>query len=97
VNARKILVVDDEADSRALLKSALEGRDFKVVVAARAEEALETAAREKPDLILSDVVMPYMSGLALCRRLKADRRTSAVPIVLMSGLRRADADQAGAA
>lgn len=91
---RKILIVDDEADSRRVLKAALEGRDFQVVVASRAEEALEAAARERPDVVLSDVAMPYMSGLALCRRLKADKRTASTPVVLMSGMHRGDAEQA---
>jgi len=90
---RKILVVDDEADSRRVLKTALEGRDFMVLLASRAEEALEAAARERPDLVLSDVVMPYMSGLTLCRRLKADKRTASLPVVLMSGMRRGDVEQ----
>lgn len=90
----KILLVDDEADSRALLKEILENGDFHVTAVSRGEDAVSAAADQRPDLVLSDVVMPNMSGLALCRRLKSDRRTASVPVVLMSAMRRGELEQA---
>jgi two-component system alkaline phosphatase synthesis response regulator PhoP len=90
----KILVVDDEADSRALLRDVLESNDFRVILAERAEQAMAAAADQRPDLVLSDVVLPAMNGLTLCRRLKSDRRTAALPVMLMSAMRRGELEQA---
>ena len=90
----KILLVDDEADSRVLLRDVLEKADFRVILAERGEQAVSAAASHRPDLVLSDVVLPAMSGLTLCRRLKNDRRTAALPVVLMSAMRRGEAEQA---
>lgn len=92
--AYKILLVDDEADSRALIKELLEGDDFRVITADRAESAMAAAADHRLDLVLADVVMPFMSGVALCRKLKSDRRTASLPVVLMSAMRRGELDQA---
>jgi DNA-binding response OmpR family regulator len=90
----KILLVDDEADSRALLRDVLEQSEFQVVAIERAEEAVAAAIQHMPDLVLSDVVMPSMSGLALCRKLRGDRLTASTPIVLMSAMRRSELEQA---
>jgi DNA-binding response OmpR family regulator len=92
--AYKILLVDDEADSRSLLRDVLEKADYRVITAERGEQAVSAVASHRPDLVLSDVVLPAMSGLALCRALKGDRRTAGMPVVLMSAKRRAEAEQA---
>jgi DNA-binding response OmpR family regulator len=92
--SRTILIVDDEADSRAVLKHVLEADDYHVITADRAEAAAAAAAAKRPDLVLCDVVLPSMDGMALCRQLRADKRTAGVPIMLMSGLRRGEAEQA---
>jgi len=89
-----ILVVDDEADNRAFLKGILETQGFRVSAARQAGEAIETTAQSRSDLILSDVAMPGMSGMDLCRRLKADPRTARIPVVLMSGAHKDEKDQA---
>jgi DNA-binding response OmpR family regulator len=90
----KILLVDDEADSRTVIKTVLEHNDFRVITADHAEQAVAVANEERPDLVLADVVMPSMSGVALCRALRGDRRTASLPIVLMSAMRRGEAEQA---
>ncbi len=90
----KILVVDDEPDSCDILRETLERENFRVITAARADEALLAAAEARPDLVLSDVCMPRVNGLALCRRLRGDRRTANTPIVLISGTRKEDLQQA---
>lgn len=90
----RILVVDDDAEHRALLRGFLEKEDFTVSTAARAAEAAATALRTSPDLIVSDFVMPEGNGLALCRRLKDDRRTARTPVLLMSGARLSQTEQA---
>src|SRR6185503_9531689 len=55
-------------------------------------EALDLAVTFEPDVVISDVVMPVLDGLELCRRLKDDERTTYVPILLISGLKRSDDD-----
>lgn len=92
--AYKILLVDDEADSRLLVRDVLEKADFRVIAVERGEQAMSAMSSQRPDLVLSDVVLPAMSGVALCRRLKSDRRTAATPVVLMSAVRRGEHEQA---
>lgn len=86
----KVLVVDDEEESRRALGGLLGARGFSTVLAGGAEEGLRAALRARPDVVLSDVSMPGRGGLELCRALKADARTAAMPVVLMSGARRED-------
>lgn len=96
---KHILVVDDNADIRTYLGSWL-GKYYQVSCAADGKEGFETARREVPDLVLSDVMMPVMDGLELCRTLKADMATSHIPVVLLTARdmdeSRADAYNCGA-
>lgn len=78
-----ILVVDDNADLREWIASTLAGVGLATGVSG-AEAALEAAQALVPDLVVSDVRMAGMDGVELCRRLRADERTSHVPIVLLS-------------
>src|SRR6185369_6008684 len=68
----------------------LEG--YEVSGAKDGSEALGIAASFEPDVVISDVVMPVVDGLELCRRLKDDERTMYVPVMLVSGIRRSDDD-----
>ena len=90
----KVLVVDDEPDMLTTYRSLLEGAGFSVFCAGSAQEAVSAAAESRPDIILSDVSMPDTDGKALVARHKADRSTAAVPVVLMSGAYKEEADQA---
>ena len=83
---RKILVVDDEPDILDLARIAIESGGFKVVTVSSGEQALPLIAQEKPDLILLDVVLPGLSGLELCRRLKRDPATRGTKVVLFTAL-----------
>ncbi len=78
-----VLVVEDHADVRAYLRRHLAPR-YRVVEASDGAEGLDKARRLLPDLILSDVAMPGMDGLALCRALKADPETDFLPIILLT-------------
>ena len=81
-----ILVAEDDEDNRLVMKMLLELRGYRVVVAANGHEALEQAAREQPDLILMDLRMPQLNGLATARALRQHElpRLQRVPIIALS-------------
>ena len=80
----KILVADDERDIRELIGFTLRFAGFEVVLVADGIAAIEQAPLEQPDLILLDVRMPRVTGYDVCRLLKEDPATSAIPIVFLS-------------
>ncbi|MDE2291095.1 MAG: response regulator transcription factor [Elusimicrobia bacterium] len=90
----KVLLVDDEPDMLTAYRGLLEAAGFTVLCARSAQEAMGTAADSRPDLILSDVAMPDTDGKKLVSKLKADRATAAIPVVLMSGAYKEEKDQA---
>jgi two-component system cell cycle response regulator DivK len=81
-----ILVVEDDDDNRFVMKTLLELRGYRVIEASNGREAVELAAREKPDLILMDLKMPVLNGLAATRsiRQRANAGARRVPIVALS-------------
>jgi DNA-binding response OmpR family regulator len=79
--ARTILVVDDEPTLRETLVEALEGEGFRVVAAADGREALTAFRAERPDLVLLDLMLPELSGIEVCRIIRAE---SGVPIVMLT-------------
>jgi response regulator RpfG family c-di-GMP phosphodiesterase len=79
-----VLVVDDSSIIRALIDRGLREAGFVVLTAENGREALDLVRRQRPAMILSDVNMPEMDGLELCRRLHADRRFADIPFVAMS-------------
>ncbi len=81
---RKILLVDDVMQNRAILLEELSSLGFQVAEAANGLEALEVAARYQPDLIVMDLTMPAMDGLEATRRLRAIPRNAKLPIIAMS-------------
>ncbi len=81
-----VLVVDDEATNRALIRAILRRTPLKILEAADGLEAIEIAAREFPDLILMDVMMPRMDGLQATAHLKANPALRHIPIVIVTAL-----------
>jgi CheY-like chemotaxis protein len=79
-----ILIVDDEAPIRELLAAVLHDVGYRTVVAQHGHQALEVVAHERPDLIISDLMMPVLKGRGLCQRLKANPATQGIPIILMT-------------
>ncbi|MGF1517420.1 MAG: response regulator transcription factor [Nodosilinea sp.] len=77
-----ILVVEDTPSEMELMVHYLRDSGCTVICAVTAQEALEKSAHQPPDVIVSDVVMPGMSGFELCRQLKMAQATAQVPIVL---------------
>ena len=80
---RPILVVDDNADMRELIGFIL-GREFTVHLACNGREALAMLDGLTPDLVVSDIMMPEMSGIQLCRAIKQDGRLQDIPVMLVS-------------
>ena len=83
----EVLIVDDDADNRLLLRELLAADGYRIVEATDGAEALQRVAEHLPDAILLDVLMPGMDGLEVCRQLRADRRTAAVPVILVTAQR----------
>lgn len=81
-----ILVVEDERPVRLLLQQLLEDADHAVLLANDGQQALHLLEQQRPDLVLSDVMLPVLDGVALCRELKASPATAAIPIILMSAV-----------
>lgn len=84
LRGRTILVVDDSTATRNLIEKALLQAGFNVIVAPNGARALKLLNHHLPDLILSDLHMPEMDGYHFCRSIHANRRTSAIPFVIMS-------------
>jgi len=82
----KILVVDDTPQNVKLLTDVLGARGYDVVTAASGAEALEQVERQKPALVLLDVVMPGMSGYEVCRHIRENRATATLPVVMVTAL-----------
>lgn len=81
---RNILLVDDDQDLRDLYTLLLEQDGFTVTGARDGEEALARVSGLSPDLIITDVTMPRMNGLELCRRLHQDERLRRIPVLIQS-------------
>jgi CheY-like chemotaxis protein len=82
--ARRVLVVDDEPNILYALEETVRDLGFECVAACDGEEALIIARGIRPDLIITDVIMPRLNGYELCERLKADEATRAIPLVLVT-------------
>jgi len=80
-----VLVVEDDRDTRQFYTVALERDGFQVDQAHNGHQALEKALRSVPALIISDIAVPGLDGIELCRRLRADSRTKNVPIIAVTG------------
>ncbi len=81
----KVLVVDDDRDTRDLLQAALEQRGFSVVLTASGKRAIVLARQEEPDLILLDLRLPGMDGYEVLQRLKSSHDTADIPVMVITG------------
>ena len=83
---QKVLLVDDDQDFREAVKVALENSGFKVDVADDGEAGLEKAKKEKPDIVILDVMMPKKDGYSVCFELKNNEATSSIPVLMLTSL-----------
>lgn len=81
---QKILVVDDEPDLVELVKDILERNDYSVISAGNADLAIKKVRESKPDLIILDLNLPGIGGIEVCRILKKDKKTSSIPIIMLT-------------
>lgn len=84
MSTKKILIVDDEPDLVETVRFPLEAEGFEVLVAGNGEEGLALARKERPDLILLDLMLPKLDGYKVCRLLKFDERYKHIPIVMLT-------------
>lgn len=92
--AFRALVIDDDPDLLVLVRRTLEfTAGWQVQTAPSGTRGLELARAEPPDVVLVDLMMPDMDGYEVCRRLKADAATAAVPVVLLTARREVDEDR----
>jgi len=82
--SQRVLIVDDEAHILQVLSLKLSNAGFDVVKAEDGEEAMHRAKQDVPDLIITDFQMPYMTGLELCKALKADPATENIPVLMLT-------------
>ena len=82
----RVLVVDDVATNRLLLRAKLSSAYYDVVVAENGQQALDMARSEQPDMVMLDVMMPDIDGFAVCAKLKADEETAHIPVIMVTAL-----------
>jgi two-component system alkaline phosphatase synthesis response regulator PhoP len=85
-NKATILVVDDDPDMVNVIRMSLENASYKVMDAGDGKEGIEKAKKEKPDLIVMDLMMPQMNGFEACKRLKADPEVKNIPILVLTAI-----------
>jgi len=81
---KRILIAEDERDIRDLIAFTLRFAGYEVLTANNGEEAVQMTQKELPDLVLTDVRMPKMTGYEACKQIKADPTTQHIPVVFLS-------------
>lgn len=81
---KKILLIEDDPDIQDLVRYSLGQEGFRVETCSDGSAGLASARKDRPDLILLDVMLPGLTGNEVCKKLKADRRTEAIPIIFLT-------------
>jgi CheY-like chemotaxis protein len=81
---KKLLIADDQAGIRSLVRMTLESDAYEIIEAADGNQALALAREQHPDILLLDVMMPGQTGIEVCRALKADPDTAGIHVVLLT-------------
>jgi CheY-like chemotaxis protein len=81
---KRILIAEDERDIRDLIAFTLRFAGYEVLTANNGEEAVQMTEKEMPDLVLTDVRMPKMTGYEACKQIKANPKTQHIPVVFLS-------------
>ncbi|HKQ67578.1 MAG TPA: response regulator [Methylomirabilota bacterium] len=83
---QKVLVVDDSLSVRKLVEKALEGRGLQVIAAASGAEAIQMLERDRPDVVICDVILPDKDGYQICQYVRTHPAIAATPVLLISGI-----------
>jgi twitching motility two-component system response regulator PilH len=84
--SKKVLIVDDDPDVRLFNATVVEESGYTPIEAANGEEGLKIVKKDRPDLVLLDVLMPKQSGIRLYRELKTDKSLIGIPVIMLSGV-----------
>ncbi len=84
ISKKRLLLVEDEMDLAEMVKMRLEDNSYDVLTAYDGQEALDKARKEKPDLIILDLMLPKIDGYKVCRMLKFDEKYKAIPIIMFT-------------
>jgi DNA-binding response OmpR family regulator len=90
---KKILIADDDNDTVSLLISILRANNYEVIVAFDGMQVISAAHKEKPDLILLDIMMPVRSGIHIFENLKISALTAATPVIFITGVAKSEIRQ----
>jgi two-component system, cell cycle response regulator DivK len=82
--SKRILVVEDQADTRQIIRDMLASTDYEITEAENGEQALAAIAKERPDLILMDIQLPIVDGYAATRQIKSDPALRSIPIIAVT-------------
>jgi len=82
----KVLVVDDSLSVRKVVEKALEGRGLEVLSAASGSEAIEVLERDRPDVVICDVILPDKDGYQICQYVRSHAAIGTTPVLLISGI-----------
>jgi two-component system, cell cycle response regulator DivK len=82
--SKRILIVEDQSDSRQIIRDMLAGTDYEIIEAENGEEALAAIAKQRPDLILMDIQLPIMDGYSATRLIKTDPALQSIPIIAVT-------------
>ena len=85
MDKKRILIADDEPNIRSVVARMLD-KDYIVLEAANGKEAVDIAGRERPDIILMDLMMPEMDGYTACSLIKADQATKMIPVIILTAI-----------
>ncbi len=85
-NQPKVLIVDDDMILREMYEARIKEEGYVVISASDGEEALQKAFREKPDIIILDIMMPKINGIDVMKKLRADKETEGIPVILLTAL-----------
>lgn len=82
----KILIIDDDPDFVEATKIVLESKDYQVSAAYNGKEGLEKVRKERPDLVILDIIMPHQDGFVVCEEIKADPELTKIPVIILTSL-----------
>lgn len=87
-NKKRVLIAEDDADIAKTIQVAFESQGFDTVVVPDGKKAIEEIEKSKPDLVISDILMPIMNGFKLCETIKSDNKFSNIPVILLTAVYR---------